>query len=275
MGSFKKTVLTNLRHIRKKADHAPERVRDGLTPPPVPFIADPEGERRSLPLDFGIEFVAPAYEETTPVAEAATSVSSRPKPTPRISIVIAIIVFCGASLLVVIDRARFPQAHSFRIGLALFICLVVLAHRYAADIDGRGTTSVAVVPMIGASLLFNGPGIAVAAAVFALVAKFKAHSPIHRMLFNFGCMLLADGAAVLIFREMVHGPLAQARYVQMLVPGFLAGLTFYLVNHLLICLIRSMAERRRALDIWSEDYRWLWPHYVMAGSAWHDSQRYV
>ncbi|MGA7670570.1 MAG: HD-GYP domain-containing protein, partial [Nitrolancea sp.] len=258
-------VLTNLRHIRKKADHAPERVRDGLTPPPVPFIADPEGERRSLPLDFGIEFVAPAYEETTPVAEAATSVSSRPKPTPRISIVIAIIVFCGASLLVVIDRARFPQAHSFRIGLALFICLVVLAHRYAADIDGRGTTSVAVVPMIGAALLFNAYGVAAVTVAFAVVAKLKAHSPIHRMLFNFGCMLLADGAAVLIFREMVHGPLAQARYVQMLVPGFLAGLTFYLVNHLLICLIRSMAERRRALDIWSEDYRWLWPHYVMAG----------
>ncbi len=265
MGSFKKTVLTNLRHIRKKADHAPERVRDGLTPPPVPFIADPEGERRSLPIDTGIDLVAAVYEESVPEEEAAKSASSRPNPTPAMLVVIGSIVVVGLGSTLAISSLDYPRAHQPWIGLTIFAMLVFLAHRYAADIDGRGTTSVAVVPMIGASLLFNGPGIAVAAAVFALVAMFKAHSPIHRMLFNFGCMLLADGAAVLIFREMVHGPLAQARYVQMLVPGFLAGLTFYLVNHLLICLIRSMAERRRALDIWSEDYRWLWPHYVMAG----------
>jgi putative nucleotidyltransferase with HDIG domain len=51
----------------------------------------------------------------------------------------------------------------------------------------------------------------------------------------------------------------------MLIPGLLAGLVFYLVNHLLLCLIRAYVEHRRVWEIWREDYRWLWPHYMAAG----------
>jgi hypothetical protein len=52
-----------------------------------------------------------------------------------------------------------------------------LAPRYAADLAGRGTTLVAVVPMIGAAILFNAYGIVAASVAFAPVAMLKAHSP--------------------------------------------------------------------------------------------------
>ena len=216
-------------------------------------------------IEAPIDLFGGIVDDSATTEEPEEPSANRRKPTPGMLVVIGSIVVLGLGSTVAIAGLDLPRAHQPWIGLALFATLVFLAHRYAADIDGRGTTSVAVVPMIGVSLLFNGPGIAVAAAVFALVAMFKAHSPIHRMLFNFGCMLLADSAALLVFRSMVHGPLSQTPYVRMLAPGLLAGLTFYLVNHLLICLIRSVAEQRKALEIWSEDYRWLWPHYLMAG----------
>jgi hypothetical protein len=205
-------------------------------------------------------------------ADAAVGAPTPPETSARPSnssslvlVVIAHIVVIGALLPFAIERVHFPTAHNPWIGLLLFVGLVVLAHRYAADIDGRGTTSVAVVPMIGAGLLFNGYGIVAAAVVFALVAMLKAHSPIHRMLFNVGCMLLATGSAVVAFRLFIHGSLAQTSYERMLIPGVLSGLVFYLVNHFFLCLIRSLAERRSSVEIWREDYRWLWPHYAAAG----------
>ncbi len=234
--------------------------------PDVALGQDPIVELLPRSFETPIDLFGGISDEVASMADAAEEPSTNPRTsTPAMMVVIGSIVVLGLSSTLAISSLDYPRAHQPWLGLAIFATLVFLAHRYAADLDGRGTTSVSVVPQIGAALLFNGPGIVVAAAVFALVAMFKAHSPIHRMLFNFGCMLLAEGAAVFVFREMVHGPLGQAQYRQMLIPGAMAGLTFYLVNHLLICLIRSMAERREALHIWSEDYRWLWPHYVMAG----------
>lgn len=217
-------------------------------------------------LDTPIDLFDGIGDEIADATEAADEPSpNRRKSTPRMLVFIGSIVVLGLALTVAISQMNYPRAHQPWIGLVLFAALVFLAHRYAADIDGRGTTSVSVVPQIGAALLFNAPGIAVAAAVFALVAKLKARSPIDRMLFNFGCMLLAEGSALLVFRALVQSPLAHVSYGRMLIPGGMAGLTFYLVNHLLVCLIRSMAERRRALEIWAEDYRWLLPHYLLAG----------
>ena len=206
------------------------------------------------------------FAETTDGVSSPPETGARPSnSSPLVLVVIAHIVAIGAVLPFAIEGMHFPTAHDPWIGLLLFVGLVVLAHRYAADIDGRGTTSVAVVPMIGAALLFNGYGIVAAAVVFSLVAMLKAHSPIHRMLFNVGCMLLATGSAVFFFRLFIHGSLAQTSYERMLIPGVLSGLVFYLVNHFFLCLIRSLAEQRSSLEIWREDYRWLWPHYAAAG----------
>jgi hypothetical protein len=96
-------------------------------------------------------------------ADVTVSEPSPPETNARPSnsstlvlVVIALIVAIGAVFPIAIQRMHFPNAHDPWIGLLLFVGLVVLAHRYAADLDGRGTTSVAVVPMIGAALLFNG-----------------------------------------------------------------------------------------------------------------------
>jgi hypothetical protein len=85
------------------------------------------------------------------------------------------------------------------------------------------------------------------------------------MFFNAGCMLVATGSAVIVFRLFIHGPLEQTSYQRMLVPALLSGLVFSSVNLFFLCLIRSLAEQRSSLEIWREDHRWLWPHYAAAG----------
>ncbi len=218
------------------------------------------------PFDLDLGFLNDGEDQ--PNQQAKTAVETREAQSTtslRVLAFIGVVVILGILLALIVGVQHFPEAHSPWIGLVIFVGLVILAHRYAADLNGLGTTSVAVVPMIAAALLFNGPGVVAASAAFAVVAKMKAGSPIHRMLFNFGCMLLATGGTVLIFRSMVHGSIQQGGFVQMLVPGIIGGVVFYAVNHLFLCLVRALAEQRSSIEIWREDYRWLWPHYAVAG----------
>jgi diguanylate cyclase (GGDEF)-like protein/putative nucleotidyltransferase with HDIG domain len=222
----------------------------------------------SNPFEMDLDLFGELYAASPPDEDSSTEAddgNSRPKPTVELLAFIWATLLLGLLMPFVIGTRHFPEAHTPWVGLILFVGLVVLAHHYAADVGGRGTTSVAVVPMIGAALLFNGLGIVAATVSFSLVAKFKAHSPLYRMLFNIGCMLLATGSADVVFRLNIHGPLARTPYHEMLIPALLAGFVFYLVNHLLLCLVRALAERRNPVEIWSEDYRWLWPHYAVSG----------
>jgi signal transduction histidine kinase len=50
----------------------------------------------------------------------------------------------------------------------------------------------------------------------------------------------------------------------MILPAALVGLVYYSVNHLLLCVVRGLAERRRPEEVWA-DYRWLWQHYLVLG----------
>jgi hypothetical protein len=55
---------------------------------------------------------------------------------------------------------------------------------------------VSAVPVLAASFLFGAPGSLATVAAFALWAKVRARSPLHRMLFNLGMALLsAEGAS--------------------------------------------------------------------------------
>lgn len=189
----------------------------------------------------------------------------RRKLTPEISIFVTTAVIFGIAFTLAIQARHYPRADLPWAGMALFIGLVVLAYRYAADIDARGVAAVTVVPMIAAGFLFNAYGVVLVAAASALVAKIKTNSSIHTMLFKFGCALLATSGAVLVFRGLTSGPLSHTPYLTMLLPGALAGMTFYLINHLWVCLIRSIDEHRSPVDIWRNDYLWLWPHYGVAG----------
>jgi putative nucleotidyltransferase with HDIG domain len=90
------------------------------------------------------------------------------------------------------------------------------------------------------------------------------------MLFNFGNASLAAVVSTTTFVALVpqlqaREALATAPFDQLLLPAALAGLLYYAVNHALLSLVRGLAERRSALEVWRADYSWLWPHYALMG----------
>lgn len=150
-------------------------------------------------------------------------------------------------------------------GLALFAILVIVAHHLAVDMHRRGKTSVAAVAILGASLLYHELGILVVAVAFAVWAKVQARSPLHRMLFNLGDVMLAAAGARWVFNLLAPGPLGDTAFEQLVVPAAVAGLVYFVINNLLICVARGLTEARPLWEIWRESYQWLWPHYVVLG----------
>jgi signal transduction histidine kinase len=151
-------------------------------------------------------------------------------------------------------------------GLALFALVTVLAEHFGGDIAGRSRTSVSTVPMLTASFVFGAPGSLATVAAFAIWAKVRAGSPRHRMLFNLGMALLGTECASWTLRQLGPSQLGRGSFEHALLGGVAAGLAYYLVNHLLMSLVRGLAERRSPWAIWVAQYRWLWPHYAVLGA---------
>ncbi|HEV8633162.1 MAG TPA: hypothetical protein VG370_02810 [Chloroflexota bacterium] len=203
-----------------------------------------------------------------PLARPLTLVGrtgGRPALPPHLAAFIGAVVAAGLlgllpDLLAAAAPAPVPWA-----ALALLAALVLLSEHTAVDLGGRSRTSVTVVPVLGASFLFGAPGSLATVLAFAVCAKVKARSPVHRMLFNVGNALLAAEAARLAFHLLAPGPLGEAAPARALPAAVLAGLAYYAVNHLLLSTARGLAERRRPWLIWAADYRRLWPYYAVLG----------
>jgi putative nucleotidyltransferase with HDIG domain len=236
---------------------------------------------------------APGAAGAGPAAGAASAcrAAARPGQQPRRGLARSLVLAIGAVMAAGVLSALpdlLAQA-SFWGGrdapwsrLALFAAFTVLSQHVAVDVgDKRGKISIAAIPVMGASFLYGGMGGLVTAGVFAVWAKLRAHSPYHRMLFNFGNALLAASGATWTFRLLVGlvtggqvaaGPagaagvsLVETSFDHLLVPAVLAGLVYYALNHLGLCLVRGLDERRRPRAVWAADYQWLWPHFAVLG----------
>ncbi len=187
--------------------------------------------------------------------------TQRGEPSLLLLGLIALIVLAG----VLSNASTVTQSVPWT-SLLLFAALTVIAEQLAIDVSGRGKISVSVVIILGAAFLYHGVGILVTALAAALSMTIKSRSPMHRMLFNFGTVLLAARGADLLSASIVGTTLTAAPLITSIIPAAIAGLAYYAINQLLLCTARGLDEQRHPWQIWSSDYRWLWPHYVVLGS---------
>lgn len=150
--------------------------------------------------------------------------------------------------------------------LLLFAALTIVAEQVAVDNTGRGKISVSIVTILSATFLYHELGIlaTTVAAVVSMVVKSRSLS--YRMLFNFGCVLLSAEGAYWVFATAVETPLASTSIARLMLPAIAAGLTYHVINQVLLCLVRGLTEQRRPWEIWYAEYRWLWPHYAVFGA---------
>lgn len=195
-------------------------------------------------------------------AAGPNGASRRSDPSPKILAFIALIVVAG--LLGLGNSLTFTNVPWW--SLALFASLTVLSEQFAADLSSSGRVSVSIVAILAAAFLYAELGIAATALAAAITIAVKARSPLHRMLFNLGMVLLSAEGAHWFFETLVGAPVVRASLAAMILPAIGAGLIYHALNQLLLCSIRGLAERRRAWQIWQAEYRWLWPHYAVLGA---------
>lgn len=150
--------------------------------------------------------------------------------------------------------------------LLLFAVLTMLAEYFASSVAGDGKVSVSTVPILSVAFLYQEIGILVVAIAATTAITVKARSPMYRVSFNLGFILLAAHGAYKVF-DFFAPPFTDPRdsLLQMLIPAALAGLAYYAINQVLLCTVRGLAESRSALQIWQQEYRWLWPYYIVLG----------
>ena len=185
-----------------------------------------------------------------------------PDPSPRLLALIGAILLAGLLSIV----PGWPVGEVAWWPLVLFGSLTVLAEQLAVDISGRGKTSVGVVAVLGATFLYHELGILVTSLALALSVAIKARSRLHRILFNFGAVLLSGQGAHLLFEGLAGGAVDRLSLARMIAPAVAGGLVYYAINHLLLCLVRALSEQRNPWDVWRMEYRWLAPHYAVMGA---------
>lgn len=147
--------------------------------------------------------------------------------------------------------------------VVLFGALAGIVVQFAIDNLGRGKITVAAVPILAATFLHQEPGILVTVLAVTISQAIKSRGPLYHSLFNVGALLLACLGANATFRLFVSEPLEAVGLSNLILPAIAAGLVYHGINQVLICLIRGQLESRRPSEIWQEEYRWLWPHYVV------------
>ena len=155
------------------------------------------------------------------------------------------------------------QGHDLT-ALLLLAFLAAVAERFDLSLYGDSRVSLAFVPIFSAILLFGLWGLAVVVTVAVVASAIGVDRPIHKTLFNFGALMLAGGASVLILRRF--GATASADALPEVVgPAALAAAANFAINSVLVAVAIGLSTGHRAWSVWDEKFRWLWLHYLALG----------
>ncbi|HJW91943.1 MAG TPA: diguanylate cyclase [Anaerolineales bacterium] len=179
-----------------------------------------------------------------------------------INVFISVVFLLAMGLFALVFKPV-PQLDWF--GLLAFAMVVLLTEWLSIDIyvnDASVSTSAA--PIMAGTLLFGPLGALVLSLTFAAVTTFKHHSPLSRLIFNFGnqmlaCMLYTALIAIVGVPFSAWPPLAH------LVMSLVAAGVIYLSTTLLISLAIEFDLGLPFKQVWKEKFSWLAPHYGSMG----------
>lgn len=264
---------------RESRELAAEWARENLVPytgpaqwsprqqPPLRRFVD---DATRLPFNDGAEATSAEAAETkeTRKPSAAPRPASEPSQRGLFLFIGFLAVLAGAVVGLDLRVRPFELQQAPLVAIGFFCAITLLAERLSVEIDveHRGRTSVSVVPIMAISFLAHDVAIVAAAFVFASYLKHINRSTMYKWLFNFALLILSAESADWAFRLLTGDDLVSRDFLELVVPAIVAGLVYYAVNHLCLCIVRGLAERSRPLEIWREQYRWLTPYYAVFGA---------
>ncbi len=186
------------------------------------------------------------------------------RPTPlrrRDDLFIASVFALGA---VCFTLSFFARTGSDMLGLAVIVALSCITQRMSITLYWNGSVSIAFIGTVMAGLLFGPMGAALtttAADIAGAVGKRRSAS---KWLFNFGHLNVGALMASLPWFVLgwSRGPSDPAK---LLFAGAASGLAIFLVSSVAVSGIITITSARSFRTSYSENFRWLMPHYVVLG----------
>jgi putative nucleotidyltransferase with HDIG domain len=150
------------------------------------------------------------------------------------------------------------------LGLGLLVAIAAASERFGISLYGDSSISIAFVFLLAAAMQYGAEGVLVVAPLMALAGHSFGSLPLNKLVYNVSVTTLGGLAAAGVF-HVVTGTLADAPQAAVLLPALLAAGANYVVTAGLVAWIISLSAGDRLLQVWSEKYLWLLPHYVVLG----------
>ncbi|MBN1883956.1 MAG: HD-GYP domain-containing protein [Candidatus Krumholzibacteriota bacterium] len=168
-------------------------------------------------------------------------------------------VLAGLALFVYLMR-DFP-ADRWR-DLVLFITLMVIADSVQTNLPKGGASIYASSVIDIAGIILFGPAfMAVVEAVATVINEaLVQRRPLIKVIFNVPLLVMTVGSAGLVYR--LFGELGDIGTPLFLLPLFVAGIVYYLVNTWSVTFIIALDDKRNPLHVWRQNYLWNLPHIL-------------
>lgn len=144
--------------------------------------------------------------------------------------------------------------------LAVLTCLAIAAERTDFSMYGSSRVSLAFVPIFAAIIACGITGLAAVIPCAVLASAWG--RPIHKTSFNFGALMIAGTAAVLVLNGFSGIDYGQD-WPEAFGPAALAGGANFLVNTVLVASAIGLSGRSTLRAVWKENFLWLLPHYLV------------
>ena len=188
-------------------------------------------------------------------------------PRPRlVAYVVLVILGSGVSLaLTSVDPLHLaPMVSRDWVLWGALTVAAVLGQSTRSDLFGDRFVSLNFVPLFAIGLLL-GPLMAGVAALISIgIAHAVARDPWFKLLFNAAAVAWAVVAAAWTF-HLLASPIDGTGVEAQMLPGLAASLVGYAGNAGLVRGVVAIATGQRFAEVWTEKYRWLFPHYLTLG----------
>lgn len=147
--------------------------------------------------------------------------------------------------------------------LLVSLCILAIvseAFDFAPFAGCRISMSIA---LILTAAVFSGlPGIAAVSLVTAAADHAWHRKPVYKSAFNAGVLVIAGGAFVGVL-EAFSPVYESGDWLAMLGPVTVGGVAVFAVNSGLVALAMALATGTDSIQVWSRNFRWVLPHYVL------------
>jgi putative nucleotidyltransferase with HDIG domain len=139
-----------------------------------------------------------------------------------------------------------------------------LAQRQALGLyASNASISLGMAGSLAAGMLFGAPG-AVVTTSAGVIASIGDRPKLRALLFNLGAVSLANAGATAAYLAL-SGLAPAIQPVAQLTGAMAAACVAYLCQSMLVTLIIALTSHRSPRAVWTENFRWLLPHWMVMG----------